>query len=111
MTTQDQAPPGKQSLLRRAVAAAAIGNCTEWYDFGVYSYVSAYATLAFFPDTNPALKTISYFGVFAISFLLRPLGSFFFGPLGDRIGRQRVLAVTILLMSGSTFVIGLLPTY
>ena len=111
MTTQDQAPPGQQSLLRRAVAAAAIGNCTEWYDFGVYSYVSTYATLAFFPDTNPALKTISYFGVFAISFLLRPLGSIFFGPLGDRIGRQRVLAVTILLMSGSTFVIGLLPTY
>lgn len=111
MTTQVQTDSHKQSLLRRAVAAAAIGNCTEWYDFGVYSYVSAYATVAFFPDTEPALTTISYFAVFAISFLFRPLGSFFFGPLGDRIGRQRVLAITILLMSGSTFVIGFLPTY
>ncbi|WP_423817298.1 MFS transporter [Saccharopolyspora rectivirgula] len=98
----------QRSLLRRAVGAAAIGNCTEWYDFGVYAYVAAYVGHQFFPGP---WETLSAFGVFAISFLLRPLGSFFFGPLGDRIGRQRVLALTILLMSGSTFVIGLLPTY
>jgi MHS family proline/betaine transporter-like MFS transporter len=112
MTAQETEPtPEQQSLLRRAVAAAAIGNTTEWYDFGVYAYVASYATIAFFPETDTAMKTVAYFGVFAISFLLRPLGSFFFGPLGDRIGRQKVLAITILLMSGSTFVIGLLPTY
>ncbi|MDR7300754.1 MFS transporter [Haloactinomyces albus] len=104
-------PSGEQSLLRRAVAAAAIGNCTEWYDFGVYAYVATYVGAAFFPGDNTTAQTLSAFGAFALSFLLRPLGSLFFGPLGDRIGRQRVLAITILLMSGSTFVIGLLPEF
>ncbi|MFI0468161.1 MFS transporter [Saccharopolyspora sp. 5N102] len=110
MTSQESAETSaeQRSLLRRAVGAAAIGNCTEWYDFGVYAYVAAYVGHQFFPGP---LETISAFGVFAISFLFRPLGSLFFGPLGDRIGRQKVLALTILLMSGSTFVIGLLPTY
>ncbi|MEB3366788.1 MFS transporter [Saccharopolyspora mangrovi] len=110
MTSQETAETEaeQKSLLRRAVGAAAIGNCTEWYDFGVYAYVAAYVGHQFFPGP---WETISAFGVFAISFLFRPLGSLFFGPLGDRIGRQKVLAVTILLMSGSTFVIGLLPTY
>ncbi|MDA3643436.1 MFS transporter [Saccharopolyspora indica] len=109
MTSQEtETSPEQRSLLRRAVGAAAIGNCTEWYDFGVYAYVAVYIGHQFFPGP---LETISAFGVFAISFLFRPLGSLFFGPLGDRIGRQKVLALTILLMSGSTFVIGLLPTY
>lgn len=110
MTSQETAETEaeQKSLLRRAVGAAAIGNCTEWYDFGVYAYVAAYVGHQFFPGP---WETVSAFGVFAISFLFRPLGSLFFGPLGDRIGRQKVLAVTILLMSGSTFVIGLLPTY
>ncbi|KAA5832624.1 MFS transporter [Saccharopolyspora hirsuta] len=109
MTSQEtETSPEQRSLLRRAVGAAAIGNCTEWYDFGVYAYVAVYIGHQFFPGP---LETVSAFGVFAISFLFRPLGSLFFGPLGDRIGRQKVLALTILLMSGSTFVIGLLPTY
>ncbi|MER7010134.1 MFS transporter [Saccharopolyspora sp. NPDC000359] len=109
MTSQEnETSPEQRKLLRRAVGAAAIGNCTEWYDFGVYAYVAVYIGHQFFPGP---LETVSAFGVFAISFLFRPLGSLFFGPLGDRIGRQKVLAITILLMSGSTFVIGLLPTY
>lgn len=110
MTAQeaDEITPEQRSLLRRAVGAAAIGNTTEWYDFGVYAYVASYVGHQFFPGP---WETVSAFGVFAISFLLRPLGSLFFGPLGDRIGRQRVLAVTILLMSGSTFVLGLLPNF
>ena len=110
MTSPEIAEPSaeQKSLLRRAVGAAAIGNCTEWYDFGVYAYIASYVGHQFFPGP---LETISAFGAFALSFLLRPLGSLFFGPLGDRIGRQKVLAVTILLMSGSTFLIGLLPTY
>ncbi len=98
-------------MLRRAVGAAAIGNCTEWYDFGVFAYVAIYVGAQFFPGEDPAAQTLSAFAVFALSFVLRPLGSFFFGPLGDRIGRQRVLAITILLMSGSTFLIGVLPNY
>ncbi len=113
MTASDTAEPTpeQQSLLKRAIAAAAIGNMTEWYDFGVYAYVAVYVGMAFFPEAAPGAQTLSAFGVFAISFLLRPLGSLFFGPLGDRIGRQKVLAITILLMSGSTFLIGILPSY
>lgn len=107
----NEVSPEQQSLLRRAVGAAAIGNCTEWYDFGVYAYVAAYVGTQIFPPTNPGLATLLTFSVFAISFVFRPLGSLFFGPLGDKIGRQKVLAVTILIMSGSTFLIGLLPTY
>ncbi|QUH04570.1 MFS transporter [Saccharopolyspora erythraea] len=110
MTSQekDGTTPEQRSLLRRAVGAAAIGNTTEWYDFGVYAYVASYVGHQFFPGP---WETVSAFGVFAISFLIRPFGSLFFGPLGDRIGRQKVLALTILLMSGSTLLIGLLPTY
>ncbi|MBQ6644123.1 MAG: MFS transporter [Saccharopolyspora sp.] len=110
MTAQgtDEVTPEQRSLLRRAVGAAAIGNTTEWYDFGVYAYVASYVGQQFFPGP---WGTVSTFAVFAMSFLFRPLGSLFFGPLGDRIGRQKVLAVTILLMSGSTFVLGLLPGY
>ena len=74
----------------------------------MYAYVAVYVGEQFFPGP---WATVSAFGVFAISFLLRPLGSMFFGPLGDRIGRQKVLAITILLMSGSTFVLGCLPNY
>ncbi|MFC3998038.1 MFS transporter [Nocardiopsis sediminis] len=106
-----QDPEPNQSAVRRAIAAAAIGNCTEWFDFGVYAYVATMVGAAFFPSGDPAIQTLSAFGVFAVSFLLRPLGSIFFGPLGDRIGRQRVLAVTIFLMAGATFVIGCLPTH
>ncbi len=113
MTPQEKAEvsPEQQSLLRRAIGAAAIGNCTEWYDFGVYAYVAAYVGATFFPLGDPAAQALAAFAVFAMSFLFRPLGSLFFGPLGDRIGRQKVLALTILLMSGSTFLIGLLPSY
>ena len=102
---------GQRSLLRRAVGAAATGNCTEWYDFGVFAYVAIYAGAQFFPGEDPAAQALSAFAVFALPFVLRPLGSSFFGPLGDRIGRQRVLAITILLMSGSTSLIGVLPNY
>lgn len=113
MTSQENAEVSaeQQSLLRRAVGAAAIGNCTEWYDFGVYAYVATYLGPQIFPAENEALQTLSVFGAFAVSFLFRPLGSLFFGPLGDRIGRQKVLAITILVMAGSTFLIGLLPGY
>ncbi|WP_236787809.1 MFS transporter [Amycolatopsis sp. GM8] len=98
------APP----VLRRAVAAAAIGNATEWYDYGVYGYVAVEIGKNFFPGPYSTLATLL---VFAVSFVLRPLGGLVWGPLGDRIGRNRVLATTIVLMSLATFLIGVLPTY
>ena len=97
--------------LRRAIAASAIGNMTEWFDYGVYAYTATYIGDAFFPGDNPTTKTLSSLLVFAVSFLIRPIGGMVWGPLGDRLGRQRVLATTILLMAGATLCVGLLPGY
>lgn len=95
---------------RKAVVAAAIGNATEWYDFGVYSYLAVTIGLVFYPAQTQGTQLIATFTTFAAAFLVRPLGGLFFGPLGDRIGRKRVLAFTMLLMAVSTFSIGLIPS-
>ncbi|WP_233515549.1 MFS transporter [Marinitenerispora sediminis] len=98
-------------LVRRAVGAAAIGNATEWFDFGVYSYLAATIGKVFYPAASEGVQLIASFTTFAAAFLVRPLGGLFFGPLGDRIGRQRVLALTMVLMAAGTLCIGLLPPY
>lgn len=104
--TQAQDP----ATLRRAIAASAIGNATEWFDYGIYAYGVTYLSAALFPgDTQEA--TLFALATFAISFLVRPFGGLFWGPLGDTHGRKSVLALTILMMSGATVCIGLLPTY
>lgn len=95
------------TLVRRAIAASAIGNATEWFDYGVYAYVATEIGDAFFPGPYSTLASMM---VFAVSFVLRPLGGIFWGALGDRIGRRSVLAMTILIMSGATFLVGILPT-
>jgi MFS transporter, MHS family, proline/betaine transporter len=96
------------SQLRRAVAASALGNATEWFDYGVYAYVATEIGKNFFPGDYSTLGALL---VFAVSFVLRPLGGIIWGPLGDRIGRSTVLATTILLMCVSTGLVGLLPNY
>ncbi|MFI1071728.1 MFS transporter [Streptomyces puniciscabiei] len=98
-------------LLRRAVGAAALGNCMEWFDFGVYSYLAATIGKVFFPGASPAAQVISSFATFAAAFVVRPLGGLVFGPLGDRIGRQKVLATTMIMMAVGTFAIGVIPGY
>jgi MHS family proline/betaine transporter-like MFS transporter len=113
MSPSEPAAPIETSgtTLRRAVAASAIGNATEWFDYGVYAYAAVYIGKAFFPSDNPTASTLGSLLVFAVSFLIRPLGGLVWGPLGDRLGRQRVLATTILLMAGATFCVGLVPSY
>ncbi|MET8947250.1 MFS transporter [Streptomyces sp. NPDC004542] len=98
-------------LLRRAVGASALGNCMEWFDFGVYSYLAATIGKVFFPGASPAAQVISSFATFAAAFVVRPLGGLVFGPLGDRLGRQKVLATTMIMMAVGTFAIGLIPAY
>ncbi|MFB7598146.1 MFS transporter [Streptomyces sp. NPDC056160] len=98
-------------LLRRAVGASALGNCMEWFDFGVYSYLAATIGKVFFPGASPGAQVISSFATFAAAFVVRPLGGLFFGPLGDRLGRQKVLATTMIMMAAGTFAIGLIPSY
>lgn len=113
--TIDEAPKRQRDAdpaeVRKAVRGAAIGNTVEWYDFAIYSTLATYIADKFFPSGDETAALLSTFAVFAAAFFMRPLGGFFFGPLGDRIGRQRVLALVILLMSGSTLLIGLVPSY
>ncbi|MFF8636077.1 glycine betaine/L-proline transporter ProP [Streptomyces pilosus] len=99
------------ALVRRAVKAAALGNAMEWFDFGVYSYLAVTLGKVFFPSGNPTAQLLSTFGAFAAAFLVRPLGGLVFGPLGDRVGRQKVLALTMIMMAAGTFAIGLIPSY
>ncbi|WP_370584592.1 MFS transporter [Novosphingobium sp. KA1] len=96
--------------LRRAIAASAIGNATEWFDYGIYAYGVSYISAALFPGET-ADATLFALATFAISFLVRPLGGLFWGPLGDRYGRKAVLGLTILLMAGATVGVGLIPSY
>lgn len=114
MTVHDDQVSHRQpegSDIRKAVRGAAIGNTVEWFDFAIYSVLATYIADKFFPSGDDTVALLNTFAIFAAAFFMRPLGGFFFGPLADRIGRQRVLAIVILLMSGSTFAIGLVPGY
>jgi MHS family proline/betaine transporter-like MFS transporter len=99
------------SAVRRAVVGASIGNAVEWFDFAIYGFLATFIAAHFFPAGDDTAALLNTFAIFAAAFFMRPLGGLVFGPLGDRIGRQKVLAVVILLMSGATLLIGLLPTY
>lgn len=103
--------PAESTAVRRAVTGASIGNAVEWFDFAIYGFLATIIATNFFPRGDETAALLSVFAIFAAAFFVRPLGGLVFGPLGDRIGRQKVLAVVILLMSGATLVIGLLPTY
>jgi MFS family permease len=100
------------ATLRRAIAGTAIGNFMESYDFSVYSLVATLLAQTFYPGNGSgAGNLIATFGTLAVAFIVRPLGGFIFGPLGDRIGRKPVLLITIALMTFSATATGLLPTY
>ena len=98
--------------LREVMLAAAVGSALEWYDFFLYAAASAliFGPL-FFPQYDPAIGRLASFATFAVGFLARPFGGLFFGHFGDRWGRKPMLVATLLLVGGSTFAIGLLPTY
>jgi MHS family proline/betaine transporter-like MFS transporter len=97
--------------VRQAIVGAMIGNTVEWYDFAIYAFLATYIAEKFFPSSSGTAALLNTFAIFAAAFFMRPLGGFFFGPLGDRIGRKRVLAIVIVLMSLSTAGIGLVPSY
>ncbi|MPZ39475.1 MAG: MFS transporter [Rhizobiales bacterium] len=108
-------PQGTQPLIvdeqdvKRAVGATAMGNMMEWFDFGIYSYLAVVLGKVFFPESG-TMGLIYSLSAFAVAFLVRPIGGFFFGMLGDRVGRRGVLATTIIMMAAATFSIGLIPT-
>ncbi|GIF16384.1 MFS transporter [Actinoplanes teichomyceticus] len=96
----------------KVVLASLVGTAVEWYDFFLYGSAAAliFGTL-FFPSSDPVTGTLLAFGTYALGFVARPLGGVIFGHFGDRVGRKRMLVVSLLVMGLATVAIGLLPTY
>lgn len=119
MTTADSNPQIPQAsahevssqTLRQVTFAGFAGTVVEWFDFAVYGFMASIIATVFFPASTGAVALLQTFAIFAVAFALRPLGGAFFGMLGDRVGRKNILITTVLLMSGSTAAIGLLPSY
>ena len=101
----------KHKTLKRVVGSSFLGNFIEWFDYASYSYLATVIALVFFPGEDRTVAVMSTFGVFALSFLVRPIGALFWGNMGDKKGRKWALSISILLMSGATFLIGCLPSY
>ncbi len=98
--------------VRKVIVASLIGTSLEWYDFFIYGTAAALVfNKLFFPTFDPLVGTLLAFTTYAVGFIARPLGGVIFGHYGDKLGRKKVLVVTLLLMGISTFAIGLLPTY
>lgn len=109
--TATPAGPATAGVLRRVVTASFIGNFVEWFDYAVYGYLATVIARVFFPETSPTTGLLATFAVFAISFVIRPIGGLVWGHFGDRIGRRTTLSLSILIMSSATFCIGLLPGF
>jgi len=95
----------------KVVAAGSVGSIMEYYDFALYGYFTPILTKLFFPEASPVIGLIATLGVFASGYLMRPVGAFIFGHIGDTVGRGRALFLSILLMAIPTFLLGCLPTY
>ncbi|WP_232239505.1 MFS transporter [Pseudomonas alkylphenolica] len=108
MATQQHNPARQR---RRAFIGATSGHLIEWYDYGVYGFLAVYIGQAFFVSDDPTTSLLSSFAAFALSFFIRPLGGLFFGPLADKIGRRKTLITVLVMMAGSTCLLGMLPTY
>lgn len=106
--TQD---PIDRANLCKVTFAGFAGTVVEWFDFAVYGFMASTIATTFFKSDSAVIGLLQTFAVFAVAFALRPLGGALFGMLGDRLGRKRVLVITVLLMSGSTAAIGILPGY
>lgn len=100
-----------KATVRRVAISSFMGNFIEWFDYASYSYFATVIAAVFFASEDPTAALISTFAVFAVSFVMRPIGALFWGSMGDKKGRKWALSVSIFLMSGATFLIGCLPTY
>jgi len=96
---------------RRVIAASSVGTLIEWYDFYIFGTLAKIISEQFFPKDNPTAALLATLATFAAGFVIRPFGALFFGRLGDLIGRKYTFLVTLVIMGGSTFAIGLVPGY
>src|SRR5688572_16919648 len=103
--------PAKSWSMTRVVTASSAGTAFEWYDFFIFGSLATVISKVFFAGLDPTSALIAALGLFAAGFAFRPLGAIIFGVMGDRIGRKATFLTTVSLMGGSTFLIGLLPTY
>lgn len=99
------------SQRKRSFRASIAGNLLEWYEWTAYSVLSPFLAGAMFDSANPSSALLAVFGVFAVGFLMRPVGGIVFGIIGDRIGRKAVLLITMMSMAIACFLIGLLPSF
>ena len=100
-----------QAEERRVIFASSLGTVFEWYDFYLYATLAPFFAALFFPPGNETAALLSAFATYAAGFLVRPFGALVFGRIGDLVGRKYTFLVTILVMGGATFAVGLLPTF
>ena len=101
----------QKNISLKNVACAGLATSVEYFDFALFAYVTVFISAVFFPSSDPAVAIIKTFGMFAAGYLMRPIGGIFFGNLGDRVGRRKVLIITVGLMFISTFIIAFTPGY
>ncbi|MEC3851882.1 MFS transporter [Paenarthrobacter ureafaciens] len=112
---QNTAQPGtgaeRLRLQRKSLLATGVGNLLEWFDWTIYTVASVYIAGSLFNSGNPMSALLSTLAVFAVGFLMRPIGGLVFGPLADKLGRRKVLLTTMFLMAGASLGIALIPSY
>jgi MFS family permease len=101
----------KPTSIRSVILASSVGTLIEWYDFYIFGSLATVIASQFFPHTNPTAALLSTLATFAAGFIVRPFGALVFGRLGDLIGRKYTFLLTLIIMGGSTFAIGLIPSY
>src|ERR1700704_3846569 len=95
----------------KIITASSVGTLIEWYDFYIFGSLATVIANQFFPKTNPTAALLSTLATFAAGFVVRPFGALVFGRLGDIVGRKYTFLITLIIMGGSTFAIGLVPGY
>ena len=98
-------------IIRKVIAASSVGTLIEWYDFYIFGSLATIISKQFFPQTQSTAALLSTLAIFAAGFIVRPFGALVFGRLGDLVGRKYTFMVTLILMGGSTFLIGLIPNF
>jgi MFS family permease len=111
LTLTRQPAAGVTSDERRVIFASSLGTVFEWYDFYLYATLAPFFAALFFPPGNDTAALLSAFATYAAGFLVRPFGALIFGRIGDLVGRKYTFLITIAVMGGATFGVGLLPTF
>src|SRR5215212_3979331 len=104
-------PTAPEKGIWKIITASSVGTLIEWYDFYIFGSLSTIIAAKFFPSENPTAALLSTLATFAAGFIVRPFGALVFGRLGDIIGRKYTFLLTLVLMGGSTFLIGCVPGY